>query len=239
MKKKGVVFLIPTYLSESNDRSFLAPMVIDVLQNTTFFLVENVRTARRFISSLKLGIDISQLHFEVVDKRTSPEQIDHMLKPVLSGADVGIISESGLPGLADPGSLVVAYAHQKNVSVIPLPGASSIQTALIASGFNGQQFTFHGYLPIQKNERIQTITRLEDFCNKTGFTQVFIETPYRNQSLVKDLIETLSRKTYLHISADLFGANQLVCTKAVEQWKNLTIDIHKTPAVFCIGNVQK
>ncbi|MEO9476918.1 MAG: SAM-dependent methyltransferase [Cyclobacteriaceae bacterium] len=230
------LYLIPTYLSENNDAGFLAPMVCDVIKNTTYFLVENVRTARRFISSLKLEIDISGLHFEILDKKTSYQSISQMLKNC-SEANIGLISEAGLPGLADPGHLAISYAHKNSIRVVPLPGASSIQTALIASGFNGQQFTFHGYLPIQKNDRVKAIQNLEQQTQKTGFTQIFMETPFRNMSLLDDLLQTLRPNTLLHIASDIFGDRELVKTKTISEWKKQKIDLHKIPTVFCIGQM--
>ena len=234
--KRGAVFLIPTYLSETNDSKFLAPMVLDVVSHTTYFLVENVRTARRFISSLKLGIDISSLTFETVDKKSSSSQMADLMHGVHEGKDVGILSEAGLPGLADPGHLVVNYAHRHNIRVIPLPGASSIQTAVTTSGFNGQQFTFHGYLPIQKAERAKAIKKLEEAVEKTGYTQVFMETPFRNMSLLGDLLQHLKPHSYLHIAADLFGKKEQVKTMPVATWQKSKIDLHKIPAVYCLGN---
>ncbi|MEP0366599.1 MAG: SAM-dependent methyltransferase [Cyclobacteriaceae bacterium] len=230
------LYLIPTYLSEKNDAGFLAPMVCDVIKNTTYFLVENVRTARRFISSLKLDIDISGLHFEILDKKTSYQSISQILKTCSEG-NIGLISEAGLPGLADPGHLAISYAHKNNIKVVPLPGASSIQTALIASGFNGQQFTFHGYLPIQKNDRVKAIQNLEQQTLKTGFTQIFMETPFRNMSLLDDLFQTLRSNTLLHIASDIFGDRELVKTKTISEWKKQKIDLHKVPTVFCIGQM--
>ena len=232
---KGSLFLIPTYLSDSNEADFLAPMVLDVVKNTQHYLVENVRTARRFISSLKLGLDISSLQFEVLDKNSSPAQVSRRMEWISQGHDVGVISEAGLPGLADPGSLAVAHAHQNNMRVIPLPGPSSIQTAVIGSGFSGQQFTFHGYLPIQKNDRIKAIKKLEQDLRSTNYTQVFMETPFRNNQLMDDLQIHLSNNTLLSVSSDIFGQAELIKTLPISQWKKEKVDLHKIPTVYCIG----
>ena len=233
----GFVFLIPTYLSESNKADFLAPIVLETIKNTTYYLVENVRTARRFISSLNLGIAIDTLQFEVVDKRAHPELVDRLLAPVKKGRNAGVISEAGLPGIADPGNLIVSWAHQHHVRVVPLPGATSIQTALVTSGFNGQQFTFHGYLPIQKKERIKKIREMEASFQKTGYTQLFMETPFRNMALLDDLLRTLNSSTHLHIATDLFGAAELSKTMSVDEWKQGVPDLHKLPTVYCIGHL--
>ncbi|MFY0600376.1 MAG: SAM-dependent methyltransferase [Cyclobacteriaceae bacterium] len=236
MTQKSKLFIIPSYLSEQHDASFLAPMVLDVIKHTEVYFVENVRTTRRFISSLKLGIDISELEFEVLDKKTSYQAISTLFSKY-AGKDVGVVSEAGLPGLADPGGVAIGYAQKNGIKVIPLPGASSIQTALIASGLNGQKFSFNGYLPINKTERIKSIKQLEQTLSKSGFTQIFMETPFRNMSLFTDLLENLSPNTYLHLSSDLFGESEKAETKTVAQWKKQKIDLHKIPTVFCIGNM--
>lgn len=232
---RGRLYLIPSYLSENNEASFIAPMVLDVIQNTSYFLVENSRTTRRFISSLKLGLDISKLQFEVMNKLTDSTSIEQLMKPILDGHDLGVISEAGLPGLADPGNVAVGWAHKKGIKVIPLPGASSIQMALIGSGFNGQQFTFHGYLPIDKKEREQKIKRLEIEVNKTGYTQIFMETPFRNDQMVSAIIATGNPNTLLSIASDISGKNELLQTKTIQEWAKATPNLHKIPTVFCLG----
>lgn len=234
---KGSLFLIPTYLAESNDANFLAPIVWEVIKNTDHYLVENIRTARRFISSLKLGIDISTLQFEVLDKNSSSAEVQQKLGWIEQGKDVGVISEAGLPGLADPGSLAVAYAHQKQIRVIPLPGPSSIQTAVISSGFSGQSFTFHGYLPIAKNDRQKAIKRLESDLRTTGYTQVFMETPFRNNQLLDDLKKQLTSSVLLSVSSDIFGSKQFIKTATIDQWRKEKVDLHKIPTVYCIGQI--
>ena len=233
----GSLFLIPSYLSQKNDASFIAPMVSDVLSNTTYFLVENVRTARRFISSLKLDLDISQLHFKVMDKSTDPQSLTSLIKPLLEGHDLGVISEAGLPGLADPGNMAVSWAHKNNIRVIPLPGASSIQMALIASGFNGQQFIFHGYLPIDKKERSQKIKQLESAVNKSGYTQIFMETPFRNDQMISALLSTCRPNMLLSIASDISGKNEFIHTRSVQYWKLTTPKLHKIPTIFSLGVV--
>lgn len=232
----GTLFLIPSYLSEGHDASFLAPMILDVVKNTSLFAVENVRTARRFISSLSLGLDISQLQFVVLDKKSSQAEVDRFLEPLKKGQDIGVMSEAGLPGLADPGNLAVAFAHRNGIKVRPLPGASAIQTAVISSGFNGQQFTFHGYLPIQKPERGNAIRQMAQQLKNTGYTQVFMETPFRNMQMLADLLTNLDDLMYLSISADVFGDKEFVKTLTIREWKKRKDDLHKIPAVFCIGH---
>jgi 16S rRNA (cytidine1402-2'-O)-methyltransferase len=237
MANKGTLFIIPSYLSEKNDASFIAPMVLDVIKNTSHYLVENVRTSRRFISSLKLGIAISELQFEVLDKDSTYHSVSEILNDWGLNLNIGVISEAGLPGLADPGHLAIGFAHKNDLQVVPLPGASSIQTALVSSGFNGQRFTFNGYLPISKAERIQAIKEMEAILEKTAFTQIFMETPFRNNSLLEDLLETLNPNTFLHISSDLFGDKEMIRSKPISEWKKRKIDLHKIPTVFCIGQM--
>lgn len=230
----GKLFLIPTYLSSDNDASFMSPMVTEVLKNTKHYFVENVRTARRFISSLKAGITIEELEFQILDKKSNWDQMYHLFEPIRNGLDMAVISEAGVPCLADPGNLAVSFAHQTNIQVVPMPGTSSIQMALIASGFNGQKFTFHGYLPIDRNPRQQKIRELEKL-SQSGYTQLFMETPYRNQQLIKDILKTCRPDTLLSISADISGSNEKILTQPISKWQKTDIQIHKIPAIFSFG----
>lgn len=230
----GHLFLIPTYLSESNNRDFLAPTITEVVTKCPFFLVENVRTARRFISSLKLGINIEDLHFEQLDKNTTWEELYDLFEPVRKGKDIGLISEAGLPCLADPGNLAVSFAHQTDIRVVPLPGSSSIQLALIASGFNGQQFTFHGYLPIDKGGRIKRIKELEKLA-QGGYSQLFMETPYRNHQLLDDIFAQANSNTLLSIASDISGQKEWIKTYPISKWKKIKFNIHKVPCIFSFG----
>lgn len=230
----GTLFLIPTYLSDSNDASFMSPMVSEVIKNTSHYFVENVRTARRFISSLKTGVVIEELEFVVLDKKSNWDQMYPLFEPVRQGKDMAVMSEAGVPCLADPGNLAVSFAHQTGVRVVPLPGTSSIQMALIASGFNGQKFTFHGYLPIDKNPRQQKIRELEKLST-SGYTQLFMETPYRNHPLLKDILKTCRPDTLLSIASDISGTNEFIRTLPIHKWKSTDIQIHKIPAIFSFG----
>lgn len=231
---QGSLYLIPTYLADTNDRMFISPMVVEILQKTKFFLVENIRTSRRFISSLKAGIVIDDLHFEILDKKTNWDEMYNLFEPARNGNDIGLMSEAGLPCLADPGNLAVGLAHQTNIQVIPLPGSSSIQMALIASGFNGQHFTFNGYLPIDKNARVKKIKELERFASK-GHTQIFMETPYRNQQLLNDILKSCNPHTLLSISVNISSKEEKILTQPISKWKNTDIHVHKVPAIFSFG----
>ncbi len=232
--KNGKLYLLPSYLSKQNDASFIAPSIIGIIKKCNYYLVENVRSARRFISSLKTGVMIEELQFAELNKKSSWDDLYPLFEPIRNGHDMGIISEAGLPCLADPGNLAVTFAHQSRISVVPMPGASSIQMALIGSGFNGQQFTFHGYLPIDKLDRKTKIKELEKESQK-GVTQLFMETPYRNIQLLKDILSACRPDTLLSISADISGAKEMILTQPVRIWEKTNLDIQKIPAIFSFG----
>lgn len=231
---KGKLFLIPNVLAENTANQVISPQVREVVKNTKYYLVEDLRTARRYISSLKLGITIDELKLEILDKKTKEYQVKDLMKPILLGDDMGIISEAGCPGIADPGAAAVAFAHQKRIQVIPLAGPSSMFLALMASGFNGQSFAFLGYLPIDKKARVETIRQIENDSAKYSRTQIIMETPFRNNHLLEDLISTLSPDTRLCIAKNITGKDELIQSKTVAEWKKSTIDLHKIPTVFII-----
>ena len=231
---KGKLFMIPTVLADNTAHWVISPQVQEVISHTKIFLVENPRSARRYISSLKLGINIEELHMEVLDKDTPPEQVSRLMMPLLNGADIGVISEAGCPGIADPGALAVAYAHQKGIQVVPISGPSSMFLALMGSGFSGQSFAFHGYLPIDKKERAMTLKRLEQESLREKRAQLFMETPFRNNQLLADALALLSPQTKLCIAKNLTAADELIQTKTIADWKNLPLDLHKVPTVFIL-----
>jgi 16S rRNA (cytidine1402-2'-O)-methyltransferase len=231
---KGKLFMIPTVLAENTAHLVISPQVQEVISHTKIFLVENPRSARRFISSLKLGINIEELQLEVLDKDTPPEQVSRLMMPLLNGADIGVISEAGCPGIADPGALAVAYAHQKGIQVVPISGPSSMFLALMGSGFSGQSFAFHGYLPIDKNERAASLKKLEQESVREKRAQLFMETPFRNNQLLADALASLSSQTKLCIAKNLTAADELIQTKTIAEWKNHPLDLHKVPTVFIL-----
>ncbi len=231
---KGKLYLIPTPLAENTIQKMVTAELREILLKTDYFLVENVRTTRRFIGSLKLGLTIENLHFEVLNKDTEPLMIDQLCAPLLDGRDIGVMSEAGCPGVADPGNLAVQYAHRHDIQVIPLVGPSSILMALMASGFNGQSFAFHGYLPIDKNKRQQKIVELEREVYQKDITQIFMETPYRNNQLLEDLIKRCKLHTKLCVAKDISGEKQTIITKSIEDWRRSKIDLHKIPTVFLL-----
>jgi len=226
--------MIPTVLAENTAHWVISPQVKEVIANTKIFLVENPRSARRYISSLKLGINIEELHMEVLDKDTPPEQVSRLMMPLLNGADIGVISEAGCPGIADPGALAVAYAHQKDIQVVPISGPSSMFLALMGSGFSGQSFAFHGYLPIDKKERAAALKKLEQESVREKRAQLFMETPFRNNQLLADALASLSPQTKLCIAKNLTAADELIQTKTIADWKNHPLDLHKVPTVFIL-----
>ena len=229
---KGQLFLIPAYLTEEPQQEIISPQVREVIKNTHHFLCENVRSARRYISSFKIHDSIEALHFEVLDKNTKPETLSGLMAPLLEGKNMGIISESGCPGIADPGAMAVAYAHAKNCRVIPLTGPSSILLALMASGLNGQQFAFHGYLPIEAKAAMASLKILEKESKEKNQTQIFIETPFRNNALLRHLLSTLRPDTRLCVAIDLTSPKEKIICMTVRQWKNLSLVFEKEPAVF-------
>jgi len=235
--KKGALYLIPTAIAENTSQQVVNQQCQEAIKKCTFYLVENIRTARRYISSLKLGITIEELDFKVLDKKTKNTQLTTLFEPLYSGHDIGIMSEAGCPGIADPGAAAVAFAHQKGIKIIPLVGPSSIVMALMSSGFNGQSFVFHGYLPYDKKAKTDKIKEMERTVGKLGQTQIFMDTPYRNNQLLESLLSTCSNQTMLSISRDLTGSKELAITKTIGAWKKEKPDLHKSPTLFCLGNI--
>ena len=231
---KGKLFMIPTVLADNTAHWVISPQVQEVISHTKIFLVENPRSARRYISSLKLGINIEELHMEVLDKDTPPEQVSRLMMPLLNGADIGVISEAGCPGIADPGALAVAYAHQKGIQVVPISGPSSMFLALMGSGFSGQSFAFHGYLPIDKKERAMTLKRLEQESLREKRAQLFMETPFRNNQVLDEVLRSCHPQTLLCIACNITSAEEFIKTKTVAEWKTQMPDLHKKPTIFLL-----
>ncbi len=229
------LYLVPNVLSEGDWQNVLPAKLFPILTATRYFIVEDIRTARRFLKSVNKEINIDECTFFGLNKYTPQNEIPEFLKPIEQGFDVAVISEAGCPGIADPGADVVKIAHQKNYKIVPLVGPSSIILALMASGLNGQNFAFNGYLPVKPAERAKEIQYLEKRVINQKQTQIFIETPYRNNQLVGDLLKTCNPATKLCIAVNLTGENEFVATKTIHQWKNKIPDLHKQPAIFLIG----
>ena len=217
----------------SKDQS--PPQVREVLKSIGYFLAEDVRTARRYFSSLKVFDSIDALQFETLDKDTKANELEMMMKPLLEGNDLGVVSEAGCPGVADPGALAVAYAHQKNIQVIPLVGPSSILLSLMSSGLNGQKFAFHGYLPVDGKEASKIIKELERESETKNQTQLFIETPYRNNQVLEHLLNSLKPETLLCIAIEVTGDRENIRTKSIRDWKTYKPTLPKTPVLFLFG----
>lgn len=232
--KKGNLYLIPCTLGETPPLEVLPLLVKKAIENIDHYIVEHEKSARRFIKSVASKKQQNSLHIEEINKFTKPQEIPQMLEPCFNGFDVGIISDAGCPGIADPGAAVVEQAHQKGVKVIPLVGPSSILLALMASGFNGQNFAFNGYLPIDKVERKQKIKQLEKKSIVENQSQLFIETPYRNNQMLESLVKTLQNTTGICVACDITLSTQYIRTAPVKQWKRIKVDLHKRPTMFII-----
>lgn len=230
----GILYLIPNTLGQNNIDNVLPSYNISVAKNLRHFIVENVRSARRFLKMLDRDIVIGDLSFYELNRHTPPDRIAELLLPIYEGHSIGIISEAGCPAIADPGADVVAIAQRKNIRVVPLVGASSIILSLMASGFNGQSFAFVGYLPIDKKARIQRLKQLESRASSERQTQIFIETPYRNNQLVQDMVATLKPDTLLCIASELTTDTESVKTLPIAEWAKQQIDINKRNTIFLI-----
>lgn len=228
------LYLIPVTLGDSEPSRVLPAGNLEIIGRISFFIVENVRTARRFLKSVLPEIDIDSLTFFVLNKRTSPEIISGFLNPLEKGHDMGIISEAGCPAIADPGADVVSIAQERNVTVVPLVGPSSILLALMASGFNGQSFTFNGYLPIDAGDRTKMLKSLEQKATSGNTTQLFMETPFRNNKMLEDILRTCNPKTRLCIAADITLPTEFIKTKTIAEWKKQKLDLNKRPCIFLL-----
>ncbi|WP_394993345.1 SAM-dependent methyltransferase [Emticicia sp.] len=226
------LFLIPTILAPDTQEIVLPPQIKSVVSQLNVFFVEELRTARRFISSLKLNKVIDDITFYELNKDTPHDQTLSQLKKLKTNA--GIISEAGCPGIADPGAVAVGFAHQLGHKVVPLVGPSSILMALMASGFNGQSFTFHGYLPIDKPLKIKSLQNLEQTAKKKNQTQIFMETPFRNNQLLEDILQSLNSETLLCIACNVTDEDEFIKTLPIKEWRKSIPDLHKKPTIFLL-----
>ncbi|MEI8115741.1 MAG: SAM-dependent methyltransferase [Bacteroidia bacterium] len=231
------LFLIPTTLGDTSIERVLPPDLMQIISSIPVFIVENLRTARRFLKKVNPAIVIDDLTFFELNQHTDKNEISRFLEPNRHGFDIGIISEAGCPGIADPGAEVVKIAHIRNIQVVPLVGPSSILLALMASGMSGQNFAFNGYLPIRNPEKSLQIKLLEKRMITEGQTQIFIETPYRNVQLLDELLKNCDPATMLCIAVDITLYTEFILSKPVSYWKTNIPDIQKRPAIFMIGKV--
>lgn len=232
--EKGKLYLIPCTMGDVPPLAVLPISVKKIIEKVDHYIVEHEKNARRFIKSIVPDKKQSSLKFQEINKFTQAEEIPSMLNPCLEGFDVGVISDAGCPGIADPGARAVQYAHELGIKVVPLVGPSSILLAMMASGFNGQNFTFNGYLPIDKGERKAELKRLEKMSKDFDQSQLFIETPYRNNQMLQSLIETLNPQTKICVACDITLPSEYIKTAPVSLWKKIKVDLHKRPTLFII-----
>ena len=233
-KNYGKLYLIPVGLGDSQPQRVFPSFNKDIIQNIDDFIVENEKSARRFIKHLLPEKSQQSLKLKALNKFTDPAEIPTFLDAAKEGRDMGLLSEAGCPGVADPGAEIVKLAHRYNIQVVPLVGPSSILLAMMASGMNGQSFTFHGYLPIDKKDRKHEIKQLERISAEQNQAQIFIETPYRNMKFLEDLIQNLHPATRICVACDLTLDSEYIRTATASEWKNIKTDLHKRPAIFII-----
>jgi 16S rRNA (cytidine1402-2'-O)-methyltransferase len=230
----GAIFLIPNLLGDSAPLEVLPISVKKNIESLTYFICENEKVARAFIKKIAPNKAQQELNIVLLNKFTDPQEVASFLDPCFEGESIGLISDAGCPAIADPGAIIVELAHKKGIPVKPLVGPSSILLALIGSGMNGQNFAFNGYLPIDKEERKKTIKALEKKSSELQQTQIFMETPYRNDAIISDLIKILHPSTRLCIACDLTLNSETIRTHTIEEWKKSSISIQKRPAIFLI-----
>lgn len=231
-----MLFLIPAYLSDQTPVSHFAPIIKEYILKTDFFFVENEKTARKVVKFFCPEKKQSDLKLFLLDKYSENSDLKEAQQLMLQGQDFGLLSEAGLPCIADPGNIMVKWCHENNIRVIPINGPSSIILTLIASGFNGQEFSFNGYLPIDSAARKQKIQFLEAQMQKAGYTQIFMETPYRNNQLMETLMKFLNPHTLLCVASNInHPKEEWIKTLKISDWKKQKFDLHKIPTVFAIG----
>ncbi|OFY97061.1 MAG: SAM-dependent methyltransferase [Bacteroidetes bacterium RIFCSPLOWO2_12_FULL_31_6] len=236
MSNKGILYLIPVTLGDSPIEQVIPSFNTRIINEIDVYIVENIKTARRFLKKSGLLKEIDELTFFELNKRTHITELSEFIKPIFDGKNVGIMSEAGCPGVADPGADIVALAQQKNIKVVPLVGPSSILLALMASGFNGQSFCFNGYLPKEQKDRISKIKELERRVKTQQQTQLFIETPFRNDNILEDLLKNCFATTQLCIAVDITLTSERITTKTIEEWKKIKLNLNKRPCIFLIGS---
>jgi 16S rRNA (cytidine1402-2'-O)-methyltransferase len=233
--KLGTLYLIPVTLGDDNITLVLPPEVVSVAQTLETFVVESEKSARHFLSTIKTAKPVRELTLNLLNEHTEDKALPELLKPLLAGQDVGLMSDAGCPGVADPGAKLVELAHQKGVRVVPFVGPSSILLSLMASGLNGQQFAFLGYLPVDKMQRNQKLKEIEKRSLTHKETQLFIETPYRNQHMLEAILSIGQPNTRLCVACDISLATEMIATKTIANWKKSPLpDLHKRPTIFLL-----
>lgn len=231
----GKLYMIPVMMGEeSNPKDVLPESVAKTIEMIDYYIVENEKTARRFIKKIYPEKKQPELKISLLNKHTDISEYSEMLQPCLNGINVGLMSEAGCPGIADPGAVIAKIAHEKGIQVVPMVGPSSILMGMMASGFNGQSFAFNGYLPIDKSEKKNVLKNFEKLSFDKNQSQIFIETPYRNNKLLEDLLQILQNDTYLCIAADITLPSEFIKTKKISEWKKTKVDLHNRPCIFII-----
>ncbi len=231
---KGKLYLIPTRLGDNAPLEVLPISIKKIIETVDDYIVENEKTARRFIKKISSNKSQESLNIHIINKYTETSELPSYLNPCLDGRPVGLLSEAGCPGIADPGAEIVKIAHEKDIRVVPLVGPSSILLALMSSGMNGQSFTFNGYLPIDKSERKSALKKLERISFEHNQSQLFIETPYRNNKMLEEICMSLHNNTRICIACDITLPTEYIKTQTVKDWKHTNINLHKRPAIFII-----
>ena len=231
----GTLYMIPVTLGADNIAAALPPETVAMAQRLDTFVVENEKTARRMLCLIKTVKPLRELTLLTLNEHTPEKELPALLAPLLAGHDIGLMSEAGCPGVADPGAQLAALAHRHGIRVAPLVGPSSILLALMASGFNGQRFTFLGYLPSDKSARVLKLKEIERNAQKNNETQIFIETPYRNQHVLQDILENCAATTRLCVARNISLPTELIVSRTIIEWKKSELpDLHKQPVVFLI-----
>lgn len=230
----GKLYLIPTTLGENNPDEVLPFSIKRTIEFIDDYIVENEKTARKFIKSIYPEKVQATLRLNTLNKHTDFTEHNSMLKACLEGKNIGLMSEAGCPGVADPGAVIVKLAHEKGIQVVPLVGPSSILLAIMASGMNGQSFTFNGYLPIDKSEKKTALKNLEKISQDKNQSQIFIETPYRNNKMLEDILQALQPSTYVCIATDITLPTEFIKTLRTSDWKKIKVDLHNRPTIFII-----
>lgn len=233
----GKLYMVPTTLGGEQVNEVIPQSVQQLVSELRYFIVEDIKSARRYLRRMDRNFPIDDALFFELNKRTELKDLSRFLKPAVEGHNVGVISEAGCPGVADPGADVVALAHEMGIRVAPLVGPSSILLALMGSGFSGQEFTFHGYLPKERKERIRRLKDFEADTRRTGYTHIFMDTPFRNMNVLDDLLNELADTTMLCIASNITLPDESVWSMTVDKWREKAYDLAKKPTIFLIGKV--
>ncbi len=233
--RKGTLYLIPTTLGGESTSDIIPEDVKNQTIQLRHFIVEDIKSARRYLRKLDRTFPIDDCTFSILNKKTDPALVSSYLKPLSNGENIGLMSDAGCPGVADPGAVAVSLAHKKGIQVQPFVGPSSILLTIMGSGFSGQQFTFHGYLPKDRKDRIHAIKRFESDTRKTGYTHLFMDTPFRNMNVLDDLLNELSDATMLCIACNLTLPDESIRSMNIKEWRENAYDLAKKPTMFAIG----